>query len=128
MPLTAEERKGAPAELGGGARFWTYISPQNDTAKLVTWWQVTLTQGNWTGEMSSGTSQFLDTPGLSGEFDVVVEAIVGPNQERQRLEPQDGSKPNIGCNDNCASMIGIVADPDNPSRAYYWTTWDAICS
>jgi hypothetical protein len=32
----------------------------------------------------------------------------------------------IGCNTNCASMVGIVANPDGHS-ANYWTTWDAYC-
>lgn len=37
-----------------------------------------------------------------------------------------GSKPDIGCNTNCASMVGIVAT-ENGSDANYWTTWDAFC-
>lgn len=126
---TEVDRASAPQKLGGGAQFWTYLSPQNDTQKLVTNWKVVLTQGNWTGEMSSGGASQLQTPGLSGEFQLEVTAIVGPNPEWQTLGPTEGSQPGvIGCNENCASMIGIVVDPNDPSKAYYWTTWDAFCS
>jgi hypothetical protein len=82
----------------------------------------------WSTVLDRGASQ-LQTPGLSGEFQLEVTAIVGPNPEWQTLGPTEGSQPGvIGCNENCASMIGIVVDPNDPSKAYYWTTWDAFCS
>ena len=115
-------------QLGNGAQFWAYISPQNNTDKDVTTWKVVLQQegGNWTGEIdSSNPHKILETPNLSGLFNVTVTAS-GPGFPETKLTPQAGSNPNIGCNSNCASFVGIVATPDGKS-ANYWTTWDAIC-
>jgi hypothetical protein len=116
--------------LGNGAQFWVYISPQNETAKYVKDWKVTFAQkdGNWTGSVSSeDSSPTLQTPGLSGIFNVTVLATVGAVLQPRTLQPQAGSNPDIGCNSNCAAMVGIVATPGG-ANANYWTTWDAICS
>ena len=40
-------------KLGGGAQFWAYISPQKNTAELITNWEVIISQGNWTDSISS---------------------------------------------------------------------------
>jgi hypothetical protein len=113
--------------LGGGAQFWAYISPQNETAKKVTKWSVTITQGNWTGKITSADPQAqLKTKNLSGVFQVTVTGS-GPNMPEQKIPVQPGSKPDVGCNSNCAAMVGIVANPAGTS-ANYWTTWDAMCS
>ncbi len=115
--------------LGGGAQFWAYISPQNNTEENVTKWEVRLEQqdGNWTGVITSANpQQILQTPNLSGLFNVAVIAS-GPKFGSKRLTPQSGSKPNIGCNSNCAAMVGIVSNPDG-TDANYWTVWDAFCS
>jgi hypothetical protein len=116
-------------ELGKGARFWAYISPQNNTAKNVTDWSVTITQqgGNWTGTITSVNPQEnLQTPGLSGVFDVVVRAS-GPNMPAQDLHPQAGTNPNVGCNSNCVAMVGIVSTDPEGTGAEYWTVWNAYC-
>lgn len=113
--------------VGNGALFWAYISPQNDTAAKVTKWAVTIEQGDWSGMISSDDPQAqLQTPGLSGIFKVTVTGS-GPNMAGMTLSPQAGSSANIGCNSNCASFVGIVANEDGTS-AEYWTTWDAFCS
>ncbi|MGD0831273.1 MAG: hypothetical protein ABR907_10045 [Terracidiphilus sp.] len=115
--------------LGKGASFWAYVSPQNHTSTNVTSWSVKITQqgGDWSGEITSkNPQQQLQTPGLSGIFNVVVEAS-GPKFPEKKLTPQSGSKPDVGCNSNCAAMIGIVSNPDG-TDANYWTVWDAICS
>lgn len=113
--------------LGDGAKFWAYISPQNDTAEYVTQWTVELSQGSWSGTISSDDPEpTLDTPGLSGEFNVTVTAS-GPNMSEKQLSPQSGSTANIGCNANCSAMVGIVATPGGDD-ANYWTVWDAICN
>jgi hypothetical protein len=112
--------------VGNGAVFWAYISPMNNTAKAVTKWSVTISQGSWSGTITSDDpQQQLQTRGLSGVFDVAVTGS-GPNLPEQKLTPQQGSQPNIGCNSNCAAMVGIVATPDGKG-ANYWTTWDAFC-
>ena len=111
-------------QVGNGASFWAYISPQNDTAKEVTKWSVTISQGSWSGTITSADPrQQLQTPNLSGIFAVVVTAS-GPHLPEQKLTPQPYTKPDIGCNSNCAAMVGIVAAPGGKS-ASYWTTWDA---
>jgi len=116
----------APLATQEGAQFWGYISPQNDTEKKVTDWTITLTQGNWVGKIDSAHPEnILKTPGLSGTFDVLVEAS-GPDMKMKKLTPQKGSSVNIGANSNCSSMVGIVANEDG-SDAQYWTTWDAFC-
>lgn len=115
--------------LGGGAQFWAYVSPQNDTDGNVTEWSVTVEQvdGNWAGTITSANpTQTLQTPGLSGIFNVTVVGS-GPKLPPQKLTPTDYSKPNIGCNSNCSAMIGIVANADG-TDANYWTVWDALCS
>jgi hypothetical protein len=124
--IEAQVSSGA-MELGNGAQFWAYISPSNNTAQCLTSWSVTVTQGNWSGRITSDDpQQKLQTPNLSGIFDVTVEAA-GNGFPQKQLTPTSYSKPNIGCNSNCAAMIGIVADPDC-TDANYWTTWDAVCS
>jgi hypothetical protein len=115
--------------LGNGAQFWAYISPQNDTAKYVTDWVVKFEQqdGNWTGSITSKDPYVnLQTPNLSGVFNVTVTAKVGAVLQPQKLKPQAGTKPEVGCNSNCAAMVGIVAAPGGGS-ATYWTVWDAYC-
>lgn len=117
-------------ELGNGARFWAYISPQNDTEKYVTDWSVKIEQedGNWSGTITSKDPQAnLQTPGLSGVFKVTVTAKVGKILQPHQLKPQQGSKPDVGCNSNCAAMVGIVAMPGG-TDAQYWTVWDAYCN
>lgn len=121
------EEVGSPDELGNGAYFWVYLSPQNNTAELVKDWTVTLKQGDWTGSISShDPSPTLKTDGLSGDFDVTVAWAQPPKEVVVDLKPLPDSRPNIGCNDNCASMIGIVAN-EAGNDANYWTTWDAFC-
>ena len=119
----------ATLELGDGARFWAYISPMYDTAANVTEWSVTITQqdGNWTGTITSADPYAqLQTPHLSGMFNVTVTGS-GPNMPEKTLGPQEGSSSHIGCNSNCASMVGIVSTDESGTDAEYWTTWDAIC-
>jgi hypothetical protein len=114
-------------QLGGGAQFWAYISPSNNTAQWVTKWEVVLTQGNWKDSITSDLPhKILKTPDLSGVFDVTVWAS-GPNFPWQQITPAAGSQPNVGCNDNCAAMVGIVANASG-TGANYWTVWDAICN
>jgi hypothetical protein len=114
-------------ELGGGAQFWAYISPSNNTSSYVTNWKVTISGDDWAGSISSDNpTEQLKTPGLSGTFNVVVMAE-GPEFPWQELKPQEGSNADIGCNSNCASMVGIVAVAGG-GGANYWTTWDAMCS
>ncbi|HYI48641.1 MAG TPA: hypothetical protein VEX35_09265 [Allosphingosinicella sp.] len=110
--------------LGGGAQFYGYISPVNETASKVTKWSITVSQGDWSGEITSvGTP--LKTDNLSGIFQLVVMGS-GPDMPWQQLKPQPTSSTDIGCNPTCYSMISIVADEDG-SSATYVTTWDAAC-
>ncbi len=119
-------------QLGGGAQFWVYISPQNDTVKMITQWRVTFSQGNWSQMISSDNpTQQIKTPGLSGVFDIKVETLSGSTGTWRAIPAQQGSENKIGCNANCASMVGIVADSTSPApgaiNAHFWTTWDAFC-
>ena len=121
-------------KLGKGAQFWVYLSPQNNTAEVVKGWSVTFTQGNWSGTISSEKpEEQLQTPDLSGIFDIVItQTDFSTNPPRKVDIPAKAPSNNqIGCNSNCASMVGIVAD-DKPkvggSNSTFWTTWDALCS
>ncbi len=119
-------------KLGGGAQFWVYISPQNKTSEMITKWRVTFSQGKWHGVISSDDpTQQLQTPNLSGIFDIKVELHSGSTGTWRQIPPQTGSYNEIGCNSNCASMVGIVADSVDPAigaiNAHFWTTWDALC-
>lgn len=119
-------------QLGGGAQFWVYISPQNDTVKMITTWRVTFSQGNFMDSISSeNPTKQIKTPNLSGIFDIKVEVLSGSTGTWREIPPQEGSRNQIGCNSNCASMVGIVADSTSPApgaiNAHFWTTWDAMC-
>ncbi len=127
LPNNIEEMK-KKINLTSGAQFWAYISPQNETSKYVTKWQVKIeqTDGNWVGIIDSDNPmKILQTPNLSGVFKVTVIAS-GPRFNEKKLTPKPDSKPNIGCNSNCAAMVGIVATVGG-SDANYWTVWDAFC-
>lgn len=120
---------GGKINLGGGAQFWAYISPQNNTENYVTKWRVRLehTTSNWAGEITSEyPEKFLQTPELSGIFNVRVSAS-GPNFKEKNLDCVNWSPADIGCSSNCSAMVGIVASEDG-NDAQYWTTWNAICS
>jgi len=122
-----EQAGGSVELLGKGACFWVYLSPQNDTAKVVKDWVVTLTQGEWSASISSKDPRpFLQTEGMSGVFEVRVEWQQPPNDLVIDLTPLPDTNPDVGCNSNCAAMIGIVAD-EQGSSANYWTVWDALC-
>ena len=116
-------------ELGGGAQFWAYVSGEYETPARVTKWAVRIEQidGNWTGIITSDDPHAtLQTPGLSGVFRVRVTAS-GPEFGETELEPLPDSKRDVGCNSNCAAMVGIVASA-TATGANYWTVWDAFCS
>ncbi|CAI8705419.1 hypothetical protein [Chryseobacterium culicis] len=118
--------------LGNGAQFWVYLSPQNDTSKMISTWRVTFSQGNWSDFISSeNPTKQIQTPNLSGIFEIKVELLSGSTGTWRQIPPQQGSHNEIGCNSNCASMVGIVADSTNPPvgaiNAHFWTTWDAMC-
>ncbi len=121
-------------KLGGGAQFWVYLSPQNNTANVVKGWSVKFTQGNWTDSISSDNpTKQIKTPGLSGIFNIeVTELDYSTNPPRRiNIPAQAGSKNEIGCNSNCSSFVGIVADEKSllgGSSAQFWTTWDALCT
>lgn len=114
--------------LRKGAQFWAYISPQNKTAKRLVAWRVELSNDSWQGSIDSRNPQaHLQTPNLSGIFDVKVTACLdGAKPVELTLQPSPGSQSRIGCDSNCAAMIGIVVSEDGRS-ATYWTTWDAMC-
>ena len=125
----------APAsiQLGKGAQFWVYLSPQNNTSKMISTWRVTFSQGNWSDQISSeDPTKQIQTPNLSGIFDIKVELLSGSTGTWRQIPPQAGSNNEIGCNNNCASMVGIVADSTSPMpgaiNAHFWTTWDAMCA
>ncbi len=127
LPNNIEDMK-KEISKANGAQFWAYISPQNETSKYVTKWQVKIeqTDGNWVGTIDSGNpTKILQTPNLSGIFKVTVMAS-GPRFGEKKLTPKPESKADIGCNSNCAAMVGIVATKDG-SDANYWTVWDAFC-
>ncbi len=115
-------------ELGDGAQFWAYVSPDNETSRHIIRWEVRIehTDGNWSGVISSDNpEEILRTPNLSGIFKVTVRAS-GREFGEKTLPPKPGSKPDIGCRSNCTAIVGIVAT-EGGDGANYWTTWDAIC-
>ena len=119
-------------KLGGGAQFWAYLSPKNNTAKMITNWEVTISQGSWSATVNNkNPTKQIQTPGLSGLFNVSVRVLSGSTGLWQEIPPLSGSKNQIGCNSNCASMVGIVATSIHPPvgsiNAKFWTTWDALC-
>jgi hypothetical protein len=123
--MSETENQGAPEQLGGGAQFWVDVA--NDAKPFITTWKVTISNNDWSGAVSSDNPrEILKTPGLSGDFNVSVWAE-GPDFDWQELSAGEGCQANIGCNSNCASMVGLSTSPDGKS-ANYCTTWDAACS
>ena len=60
-------------KLGGGAQFWVYLSPQNNTASVVKGWSVKFSQWNWCDTITSeNPTKQIQTKGLSGTFDIEV--------------------------------------------------------
>jgi hypothetical protein len=116
----------APETTTAGAAFWAYISPQNNTSTVVTDYRVVLTQGSWTGVMTP-QSPMLQTPGMSGIFNVEVAVQIGAAIGLFPIKPLPNTKPNIGCNSNCKAMVGIVAN-EAGNGANYWTVWEALCN
>ena len=121
-------------KLGGGAQFWVYLSPQNNTANVVKGWSVTLSQGNWSDSITSeNPTKQIQTPNLSGLFDIKITETDGSTNPPRIVDipAQAPSTNQIGCNSNCSSMVGIIAD-EKPllggPNAHFWTTWDALCS
>lgn len=119
--------------LGKGAQFWVYLSPQHDTAKVVKDWSVTISQGNWSDTITSkNPTRQIRTPNLSGLFDIKITTMNNSTNPPSEIAipPLPPSTNQIGCNSNCASMVGIVAN-EKPllggANAQFWTTWDALC-
>lgn len=111
-----------------GAQFFVYLSPEHETKKYVSQWKVVIEakDNNWSGTITSeNPHKMLQTPGLSGTFDVRIEAE-GPHFGKQHLEALSGCKADIGCNSNCASMVLILATKTGHD-AHYCTTWNAFC-
>ncbi len=119
--------------LGGGAQFWVYLSPQNETKDRVKGWSVTFSQGNWSDTIDANNpTKVIKTPNLSGIFDIeITETDYSTNPPRKVAIPAKPPSTNkIGCNSNCAAMVGIVANEDRivgGVNATFWTTWDALC-
>ncbi|MEE9407889.1 MAG: hypothetical protein V3V28_07425 [Polaribacter sp.] len=119
--------------LGGGAQFWVYLSPQNNTANVVKGWSVKFSQGSWSDSITSeNPTKQIKTNGLSGIFDIEVTELNNSTNPPMRVNipAQAGSVNEIGCNSNCSSFVGIIAD-EKPllggANAKFWTTWDALC-
>ena len=111
-----------------GAQFYVYLSPEHDTSSYVTQWAVEIQarDNNWSGTITSDAPhETLQTPGLSGLFDVTVVAE-GPHFDKKQLDVLSGCKPNIGCRSVCTSMVQILATKGGHD-AHYCTVWDAFC-
>ena len=78
--------------LGGGAQFWVYISPDNDTDKVVKGWEVTFSQGKWSDSITHlDPTKIIKSPGLSGIFDLsVTELDHSTNPPRRIAIPRIG--------------------------------------
>jgi len=125
---------GSNLKLGGGAQFWVYLSPQNNTPKVLTNWRVTFSQGNWSESITSeDPTKQIQTSGLSGIFDLKVEELNNSVHPPMwiPIPPLAPSTNQIGCNSNCASMVQLVALANPPmggANAQFVTTWDALCT
>lgn len=115
-----EEVGGSTEDLGGGARFVLYVSSAVRDAKPKAVLRAHLTQGDWSGTVSS-EDPILQTDGMSGNFGVKVDYSEPP---ADFIAPVDGPS-EIGCNENCFSMIEVGIDGE---KLVYETTWDAGCS
>jgi len=115
-----EEVGGSTEDLGAGARFVLYVSAAVKEAKPKAVFRAHLTQGNWSGTVSS-EDPILQTDGMSGNFELKVDYSEPP---ADFIAPLDGPS-DIGCNENCFSIIEIRIDGE---KLFYETVWDAGCS
>jgi len=119
-------------KLGGGAKFWVYVSPQKNTAAVVKNWIVTFSQGNWKESITSkNPTKIIQTPNLSGEFNIIItKSDVSSNLPCKINIPALSSNQNIiGCDSSNASMVGIIAHEDSSFcgvNARFWTDWNAL--
>lgn len=111
-----------------GAQFFAYISPKNNTEENVTEWSITVSQGNWSGQITSqDPDEIIQSPGLSGEFEVEVRGA-GPRMSTRQLKNDSSqSGPNVMCSINCTAMILIYSTNEEGTDAMYYTTADAFC-
>jgi hypothetical protein len=117
-----EEVGGNADELGGGAQFVLYVSSAVKEAKPKAVFRAHLSQGDWSGTVSSDQNPpILKTNGMSGVFQLKVDYSEPP---AEFIAPIEGPS-EIGCNENCFSMIEIDIDGE---KLFYETTWDAGCS
>lgn len=118
---TLEEVGGSAEELGGGAQFVLYVSSAVSEAKPKAVFRAHLSQGDWSGTVSSDQEPpILKTDGMSGIFQLSVDYSEPP---AEFIAPLEGPS-ELGCNDNCFSMVKIGIEGDKLS---YTTTWDAAC-
>lgn len=116
-----EEVGGSAGELGGGAQFVLYVSSAVSEAKPKAVFTVHLSQGDWSGSISSDQDPpILKTDGMSGVFQLKVDYSEPP---ADFIEPLEGPS-EIGCNENCFSMVEIGIDGE---KLFYEATWDAAC-
>jgi len=119
-------------KLGGGAKFWVYVSPQKNTAAVVNNWIVTFSQGCWKESITSkNPTKIIQTPNLSGEFNIIItKSDISNNLPCKVSIPALPSSNNtIGCDVNNASMVGIIAHDDSSFggiNARFWTDWNAL--
>lgn len=115
-------------DLGGGAVFWAYLSPKNNTAERIKNWKIEITSedGSWTGVITSDNPKEMPkAKGIGGVFNVNV-TIQAPGSAPIEISPKPPSTAQIGCNENCAAMVTIVAD-ESGFGAQFVTTWCAVC-
>ena len=124
--LVLQQALGAQVQDGpAGASFGAYLSPENTTASMLAQWSVRIAQrdGSWSGSITSQQpGEVLQTPDLSGIFDVIVVAS-GPRMPEKQLAPLRESRADISCESHRRAMVGIVAAPDGTDAAY-WTVWN----
>jgi phospholipase C len=126
--LALPQAPGAQARTSAaGASFGAYLAPENTTSVMLTHWSARITSrdGSWSGSITSEQpGEILQTPDLSGVFDVTVVAS-GPHMPEKQLAPLRESRADISCDSHHRAMVGIVAAPDGRD-AEYWTAGNTV--
>lgn len=111
-----------------GAQFAVYISPSNNTDENLTEWEVTISQGIWSDTITSNNPEVLiQSPGLSGEFGVVVRGTGPQMSSRQLTNISSESGPNVNCSVNCSSLIVLRSTDESGTDTMYYTLSNTIC-
>ncbi len=110
-----------------GAEILGYSSPTNDTDKRFPDWKIEVSQGNYE-DLITPYNNPLQTPGLSGEFQVRVFVRCPETGEYLLWKDKEGNETGVvGVGENCIGMVIFYALAETGCEGTYYTVYNAVC-